>query len=216
MTLTIGVDEVGRGCLAGSVVCCAYAHDYENFDKIATVDDSKKLSAKKRDILESKIIESGFYFIDEIDEKIIDKFNILNATMWCMQKSVISLLINHFVEYDFKEIKISIDGNHNPFSKKFFNSTLLTDTELNIYNKICTNSKIECIIKGDGLIYEISCASILAKQFRDKQMIELHNKINANYGWDKNMGYGTKSHINAIEEFGFTPVHRLTFIRKFI
>ena len=220
MSIVIGVDEVGRGSLVGNVTCCAYIHN-TNYNKIIDVTDSKKLSSIKRNKLESEIINNGYYFISEMDEKTIDKINILNCTMLCMQHCLVSLIYNHIEQYN--NIKIYIDGNHNPFALKFCDKKLneymydtLSDIEKQIYNFLKTNSSIiECVIKGDAKIYEIGCASILAKEFRDKQMFTLHQLFPI-YEWNKNMGYGTQKHINTIQQHGFTLLHRITFIKKFI
>lgn len=215
--ITIGIDEVGRGSLAGTVVCCAYIQKNK---KVKEVTDSKKLSASKRKSLESNIIENGHHFIYEYDEKIINKINILNSTMLCMQKCLISIINNHIENY--KNIKIYVDGTHSPFKECFCNNLnimydYLSEHEKMLYNYLKTNNNkiIECVVKGDSKIYEIGCASILAKEYRDKQMIALHDLFPL-YEWNKNMGYGTKNHINAIKKYGFTLIHRMQFISKFI
>ena len=115
MDIIIGVDEVGRGCLCGSVVCCAYTK-IQNSNNIDKVTDSKKLSFKTRTELEKQIKVGGYYSIHEIDEVCIDKINILNATLMCMRICVIELikkLINKNLITN--NIIVYIDGNHNPF-----------------------------------------------------------------------------------------------------
>jgi len=237
--IIIGVDEVGRGSLVGSVVCCAYIHNSKN-EKIDGITDSKKLSEKQRNFFENKIINQenkNYFCIEELNEVVVDKINILNATMVCMQKCIINLLYKIYKSNnnnlgDNNEIVIYVDGDKNPFDKKylkylkFMNNNGNPSIKKTIYDKLSNtprllnknnnnNIKIECLVKGDSKIYEISCASILAKQYRDRKMVELHSKYPW-YGWNRNFGYGTKSHFESIQKYGFTLVHRKTFIQKYL
>lgn len=177
-----GVDEVGRGPLAGPVVCASVIMDLSNV--IEGITDSKKLSEKKREILYDKIIKNAIsYSIKEISPEEIDEINILNATKKCMKSAVESLSVTPDV-------------------------VLVDAVNLDI------NIKQESIIKGDLKSYTIGAASILAKVYRDRLMKE-YSKTYAEYGFDRNSGYGTKEHIEKIKEIGPCPIHRKTFIKNF-
>ena len=177
-----GVDEVGRGPLAGPVVCAAVIMPLD--DIIEGIDDSKKLSAKKREILAEQIKNKAVaHAICRIEPQIIDEINILEATRLCMKNAVESLGIKP----DF----VITDGNMTldiPFEQM-------------------------SIIKGDSLSYSIGAASIIAKVYRDAVMDE-YDKIYPEYGFEKHKGYGTKSHIDAIKRVGICPVHRRSFTKK--
>ena len=177
-----GVDEVGRGPLAGPVVCAAVIMPLE--DIIEGVDDSKKVSAKKREVLAELIKEKAIACaICRIEPEIIDEINILEATKLCMKNAVESLEI--------KPDYVLTDGN----------MTL----DIDIPQK--------SIVKGDSLSYSIGAASIVAKVYRDELMDE-YDKIYPAYGFAKHKGYGTKIHIDAIKESGICPVHRGSFTKK--
>ncbi len=180
--LIAGVDEVGRGPLAGPVVCASVIMPLD--DIIDGVDDSKKLSEKKREQLFDVIKERAIaYSIYEISQEEIDKINILNAVKTCMVSAVKKLNIE-------PEITL-VDG---------------VDTGLEI------NAKY--IVKGDQKSYTIGCASILAKVYRDRLMVE-YSKEFPEYGFEKHKGYGTKTHIEKIKEIGPCRLHRKTFIKNF-
>ena len=177
-----GVDEVGRGPLAGPVVCAAVIMPIEKI--IEGVDDSKKLSAKKRERLSEIILENAVaYAICRVEPQVIDEINILQATRLCMKNAVESLKIKP----DF----------------------VLTDGNMTLDIKIPQKS----VVKGDALSYTIGCASIVAKVYRDKLMCE-YDKIYPEYCFAKNKGYGTQIHIRAIERAGLCPVHRRSFTKK--
>ena len=179
-----GIDEAGRGPLAGPVVAAAVIFPPNVF--IEGLNDSKKLSAKQRDLLYDKIIDSAVtYAVEVVDEKSIDEINILNATKLAMDRSVGAL------------------GT--------IPDILLIDAQLLENNKI----KQIPIIKGDSLSISIAAASILAKVTRDRLMIDM-DKMYPRYGFEKHKGYGTKEHIQAIKEFGICPIHRVTFTKKFV
>ena len=175
-----GCDEVGRGCLCGPVVAAVVILD-ENFNQ-NLVNDSKKLTFKARNYLDSYIKDNVLEFtIAEISPKLIDEYNILNASIHAMHKAL-----------DFLQIRpelILVDGNR-----------------FHPYNFI----PHQCIIKGDSKILSIACASILAKNYRDDLMIKLHDEF-PEYGWNKNMGYATKVHREALNKFGPTIHHRKSF-----
>ena len=180
-----GVDEVGRGPLAGPVVCAAVIMPLEEADLIAGVDDSKKISEKKRVMLSEEIKRKAIcYSIFEVSEKEIDEINILQATRRGMREALLALPVAPDV--------VITDGNMTldiPFPQK-------------------------SIVHGDALSYSIGSASIIAKVYRDNLMDE-YAKTYPAYAFEKNKGYGTSVHINAIKEYGLCPIHRKTFTKKF-
>lgn len=177
-----GVDEVGRGPLAGPVVTCAVI--MKKNSKIEGVTDSKKLSRAKMLKLRDEILEDALAVsYGYANNKVIDDINIRQATLLAMKDAVENL-----------EIKPDI---------------LLIDAE-----KIATDIPQLNIVKGDLNEYAISCASILAKVRRDDIMINF-SKIYPEYSFDTNMGYGTKKHYEGIDNVGITPIHRLSFLKKY-
>ena len=179
--LIAGVDEVGRGPLAGPVCVAAVIMPLD--DLIEGVDDSKKLSEKKRNLLFEQIKEKAIcYSIEMVDEETIDKINILEATKLCMKKAIESLSLKPDV--------VLIDA----------------------ISKLDTDVNLRGIIKGDALSYSIGCASILAKVTRDNLMVELAKEY-PEYGFEKHKGYGTKVHIEALKQHGPCVHHRLSFLK---
>ena len=177
-----GVDEVGRGPLAGPVVCAAVIMPLD--DIIGGVDDSKKLSAKKRTCLAEEITEKAIArAICRIEPQVIDEINILEATKLCMKNAIESLNIKP----DF----VLVDGN----------MTL----DIGIPQ--------QSIIKGDFNSYSIGAASIIAKVYRDNLMDE-YAKVYPEYAFKENKGYGTKKHIEGILSAGLCPIHRRSFTKK--
>lgn len=177
-----GVDEVGRGPLAGPVVCAAVIMPLDGI--IEGIDDSKKLSAKKREKLSAMILQRAVDCrICLIEPEIIDEINILEATRLCMKNAV-------------EGLKVKPDY-------------VLTDGNMTLDISIPQLS----IVKGDFLSYSIGAASIAAKVYRDALMDEL-DKIYPEYAFAKNKGYGTAAHIKAIKEAGLCPVHRRSFTKK--
>lgn len=176
----VGCDEVGRGCLAGPVVAAAVIID-EKFQH-HLINDSKKLSKKTRLELDQYIRANALDFaIAEVSPQYIDEHNILNASIHAMHLALSRLKLS----FDY----ILVDGN------KFYPYQ---------------NIPHECIIKGDSKILSIAAASILAKNYRDNLMSQLHEDY-PQYAWDKNAGYPTKAHRDAIKKFGTTPHHRMSF-----
>ena len=174
-----GVDEAGRGPLVGSVVAAAVILDDEN--PIEGLNDSKKLSAKKREMLAVEIkLHAKSWSIATIGPEIIDEINILQASLLAMKKAIEGLVIAP----DFA----LIDGNKLPD----------------------LDCKAEAIVKGDAKVRAIAAASILAKVERDQQMLALHNEY-PQYEFDRHKGYPTKVHMALLEEFGPCPEHRKTF-----
>ncbi|MDX2050677.1 MAG: ribonuclease HII [Rickettsiaceae bacterium] len=187
--LEIGVDEVGRGALAGPVIAAALLKLDSDFH-IQGVTDSKKIPPRKREILAAKIMSSYSYAFGEASSHEIDEINILNATKLAMTRAVnncIALLRKHSEDF---EIEILVDGN-----MKF------------------ENERFKSIIKGDLSVYSISCASIIAKVHRDDIMRKA-SEFHPEFDWAKNVGYGTKAHFEAIRKHGLTKLHRKTFLNK--
>ena len=183
------IDEVGRGCLAGSVVTCALIMPKGLL--IDGVNDSKKLTAKKREGLYDTIIESALAFgIGELDCIEVDEYNIKNATKLAMVQALENLkdkegnkILPDYVVIDAEKLDIFIPQSN--------------------------------IIHGDAKCHGIAAASIIAKVTRDRQMDQLH-KLYPEYKFDKNKGYGTKEHIDALLEFGPCQIHRKSFIKKIL
>jgi len=177
--LIAGVDEVGRGPLAGPVVTAAVVLPV-SFD-LPGLTDSKKMTAKKREILDIAIKEQAIaWSLGEASTEEIDQLNILHATMLAMQRAVADLS----VDVD----KVLVDGNRAP--------------DFGI--------AAEAIIGGDGLEPCISAASIVAKVSRDRLMAAYAQSF-PQYGFERNSGYPTKQHRQALVEFGVTPIHRRSF-----
>lgn len=179
-----GCDEVGRGCLSGPVVAAAVILD-DSFEQ-NLVNDSKKLDFKTRMHLDNYIKDNvQSYAIAELPPEFIDQHNILNASIHAMHHALDKLTI--------KPELILVDGN-----------------KFHPYNYI----PHQCIIKGDSKILSIAAASILAKNYRDKLMIKLHDE-HPEYGWNTNFGYATKKHQEALIKHGSTKYHRQSFRLKY-
>jgi ribonuclease HII len=182
--LIVGIDEVGRGPLAGPVVaaCVSCSHSLTIKEELSLVRDSKKLSAKKREGL-IEAIEANFneIGIGICDHETIDRINILQASFLAMKKAITSL--------------------------KEKPSFILVDGSFIIPN---SSFKQKAIKGGDGKIFSIAAASIIAKVARDKIMEEMHAKY-PEYGFDKHKGYGTKYHLEQIKKHGPCDIHRKSF-----
>jgi len=176
--ITAGVDEVGRGCLAGPVVSAAVILK-ENIN-LKLLKDSKKISFKKRIEIAEHIKLNSTYAIGLATVEEILNLNILQAALLSMKRAIDKLSI--------KPELVLIDGNFAPRGIKNFKT----------------------IINGDEKIKSISAASIIAKVFRDQLMIKLSEKFH-NYAWERNFGYGTKSHLEGLKKFGVTSHHRKSF-----
>ena len=180
-----GIDEAGRGPLAGPVVIGCVIMKPESF--IEYVNDSKKVSETKREMLYEKITnEAVAWSTGIVDEKEIDELNILNATKKALTEAIDKL-----------EVKPDV---------------ILVDA----LDKIDTKGiKYISVIKGDAKIYSISAASIIAKVTRDRIMKE-YDEVYPEYGFAGHKGYGTAKHIQAIKEHGICPLHRKTFTKNFV
>lgn len=177
-----GVDEAGRGPLAGPVFAAAvilpenYSHEILN--------DSKKLSEKKRDLVYDDIIKDAVaYSVGIATEKEIDDINILNATFLAMKRAVDGLSVKPDLAY--------IDGNQYPK----------------------TGVEEITIVKGDSKCMSVAAASIIAKVSRDRFMLKVAEEY-PQYEFPKHKGYGTKLHYEMIEKYGISPVHRRSFLKK--
>ena len=193
--IEVGLDEVARGCLIGRVYTCAviwnpeFEPDEDNL--YLNIKDSKKLSKRKREEIEQFIKDNVLdYHISYLDEKEIDKLNILQATMKSMHNSLNGLSIN----FD----NILVDG-------KYFKPYMNQEGDFISH---------QCFEKGDSKFYSIACASILAKVEHDryiKQLCEEYPELDEKYDLLSNMGYGTKKHIEGIKKYGISLFHRKTF-----
>lgn len=182
-----GIDEVGRGPIAGPVVACAVIMGDE---KIEGIKDSKKLTDKKRREL-AKLIQENSLAIGYgiIDHTIIDEINIKEATHLAMKKA-----LENLSDKEGKPLKADL---------------ALIDAET-----IDTDIDQISIISGDDQVYSIACASILAKIYRDDLMIQ-YSKDYPGYGFENHKGYGTKKHYLAIDKYGISEIHRKSFMKKY-
>ncbi len=183
----IGVDEVGRGALVGPVVSCAVllSKEIKNYVLYEEINDSKKLTEKKRIMLSEFIKQNSIFSIGIASNIEIDRINILNATILSMKRALKKLSMPNNI--------IKVDG------PKIFNF----------------NEKTFFITKGDQKSVSIASASIIAKCYRD----EIIKKLSVTYPfyqWEKNKGYGTKKHVDAIKKFGISHLHRKSFLSKIL
>lgn len=176
---TAGVDEVGRGPLVGAVVTAAVILDPAR--PIIGLNDSKKLSEKKREKLYQEICEHALAIgVGRAEPAEIDELNILHATMLAMQRAVADLAVT--------PTEVKVDGNRCP----------------------ALNVPCQAVVGGDGSVAEISAASIVAKVLRDREMAEL-DKLFPEYGFAKHKGYPTALHMEKLQALGPTPFHRRSF-----
>lgn len=188
----VGVDEVGRGCLAGPVVACACVlpdieADSNLYELLIDINDSKQIAEAKREELSDILSEHTLFAIAEASVEEIDQINILQASLLAMRRAVEKLNLG-------SNTLCLIDGNKT-------------------VNKL--SGKQITVIKGDSQSASIACASILAKVYRDKLMAKLHPEYSY-YDFAKNKGYGSKKHREALVEFGPSNVHRLSFLKKIL
>ena len=174
-----GVDEAGRGPLAGPVTAAAVVLDPNNIPE--GLNDSKKLAARRRDVLYDQILAAAEVSIGEASVEEIDRLNILRASHLAMERAVAGLAVTP--DYAL------IDGNMIPSA---------------------LNMSCEAIVKGDARSLSISAASIMAKTWRDRGMCDLAQQF-PGYGWETNAGYPSKSHKEALQNLGVTPHHRRSF-----
>lgn len=195
----VGVDEVGRGSLAGPVVACAVIFDCLRMTRLSKIDqnwtnqinDSKQLTPKKREELAEVIKENAVFAFGEVSPEVIDEINIHNATLLAMKKAVEGLL---FQMKQPEKIFVVVDG-------KF------KIPEINFSQ--------EAVIDGDNQVFSIAAASIVAKVYRDGLMREL-GEAYEKYEFSKHKGYGTLSHRQAILKHGLSPIHRISFCSNLV
>jgi len=184
--LIVGVDEAGRGPLAGPVVAAAVALKTSRFKN--RIDDSKKLTPQARQKAYLEIIKKADFGIAVVSEKVIDRVNILNATIIAMQSAVLSLL---------RKVRCS----------KGLRPHIIVDGNV----KLKVDLPVTNIIRGDAKSKSIASASILAKVTRDSIMC-LYDRLYPHYGFLQHKGYPTKAHRSTIKRFGPSLIHRLTFL----
>ena len=221
--IVVGIDEVGRGPLAGPVVACAAV--LKSPDALLTLNDSKKLSRPKREAMFDAVKDAcACYAIASASVEEIDEINILEADFLAMRRALQALGFPGLNETA-PEIPIEVKGSLKDAANVILNEAQRNEGSSNGFPNILVavdgNLKIDKmpqdiqmpIVKGDGRIASISAASILAKVFRDRYMDKLE-KLYPGYGFDKHAGYGTKAHLDAIRRQGFTPAHRKSFHPK--
>lgn len=184
--IAAGIDEAGRGPLAGPVVAACVILDKS--DIIAGINDSKKLTKNQRQKIFLEICKKAKFGVGIVDTKTIDSINILEATKLAM----LVALENLQNKYQIFPQLILVDGNVVPFKKQYQIQEIIT------------------LVKGDSKSLSIAAASIVAKETRDKIMHDLHQDF-PQFNFDKHAGYGTKMHIEKIREFGISPFHRRSF-----
>ena len=183
--IVLGVDEAGRGPLAGPVVASAVIIK-NDFDEIMEINDSKKLTEKKRERLYKAIISNCVVGVGIASETEIDEINILNATFLAMRRAIDK--VKEIADFDI----VLVDGNHK--IREF-------------------SGEQECVIKGDSKSLAIAAASIVAKVTRDKMMCEIAKEF-PEYNFEKHKGYGTKAHREVLIEIGPCKYHRKSFLKK--
>ena len=178
--LEAGCDEAGRGCLAGPVVAAAVILPRHYRHKV--LNDSKQMTSKQRDAVKADIERDALaWAVAEVDNKEIDRINILQASFRAMHLALDQLTLTPDL--------LLIDGNR-----------------FHPYGKVAHH----CIVKGDASYLSIAAASVLAKTYRDEKMVKLSEQF-PGYGWETNKGYPTPSHRQGIRRLGVTPYHRKTF-----
>ncbi len=201
----VGIDEVGRGPLAGPVVACAAVLKNPTGD--SSLNDSKKLTRKKREAMFDTVKEECLcYAIASASAEEIDEINILEADFLAMRRALTALGFSGLVASE-PQLPIEVKGQLPPNAKVL----IAVDGNLKIRGVPAENQI--AIIQGDGRIASISAASILAKVYRDRYMDDLAVKY-PGYAFEKNAGYGTKAHLEGIRQLGMTPEHRKSFHPK--
>ena len=201
----IGIDEVGRGPLAGPVVVCAAVLQNPTGD--SSLNDSKKLTRKKREAMFDAVKEECLcYAIASASAEEIDEFNILEADFLAMRRAL-SALGFPGLKASKPKLPIEVKGLLPQ------NTKLLIAVDGNLKIRGVPEENQLAIIQGDGRVASISAASILAKVYRDRYMDNLAQKY-PGYAFEKNAGYGTKAHLEGIRKLGMTPEHRKSFHPK--
>ncbi|MFC1645554.1 ribonuclease HII [Candidatus Omnitrophota bacterium] len=185
-SFVIGIDEVGRGPLAGPLVAAAVKLKKTNFHNY--IDDSKKLTPSQREDAFGEICQKAVFGLGIINETVIDAINIVNVTKFAMEQAVANLIYVSRGRINKNKVMVLVDGNLSlglPFRSK-------------------------SIIRGDSKSLSIACASIVAKVTRDRIMA-IYNKVYPKYSFKQHKGYGTKGHIKAINKYGPCLIHRRSF-----
>ncbi len=188
-----GIDEAGRGPLAGPVVAGAVLFKPSmTLAEKAYLNDSKKMSEKKRLIAFEKITKHSFYGIGQASHKEIDELNILKATFLAMQRAFSNLYGQLLKEMPdiIEMLQIIVDGNMKP--------------------QFVENVSLQALVKADASVHEVMAASILAKVTRDEEMVK-YSKLYPEWGYEKHKGYPTKAHKEALKLYGKSPIQRLSF-----
>jgi len=207
----IGLDEVGVACLAGPVVAGAFAYPLqgtfvETFQSSIRIHDSKKLSEVQRetaeDFLRTNFQSQCYSHVAQADVEEIDKINIYHASGLAMSRALFG--VTQQIESSFGanyRAMVFIDGNKIPMALR----------------KLTSNLNFQCVVKGDGKIFAVACASIFAKNFRDQMMKDLSEKF-PGFGWESNVGYPTPEHKQAILKQGVNEFHRRSFapVREYL
>lgn len=186
-----GIDEAGRGPLAGPVCASAVVFSSKDFD-ISILNDSKKMTEKARLKAFYEITKKAYYAIGWASNVEIDTINILEATLLAMRRAF-TILYNELSKKDvscLEELKVIVDGNIMP--------------------KFIEDVKCETLVKADSIVPEVMAASIVAKVARDKMMCR-YSWVYPEWEYEKHKGYGTKAHIEAIKKYGGSPIQRLSF-----
>lgn len=206
--IILGVDEAGRGPLAGPVVASAVIIP-KYFKELDEINDSKKLTEKKREKLFNPIMENCIVGVGIADEKEIDEINILNATFLAMRRAITE--IDKKLEKNKKIIdEYSESENKNKLIKNYDITLVDGNHKIREYNKAQ-----EPVIKGDGMSLSIAAASIVAKVTRDRILLEIANEF-PDYKFEKHKGYGTKLHREILLEIGPCKYHRNSFLSKIL
>lgn len=200
-----GTDEAGRGPLAGPVVAAAVILPPNiEADDLPGLDDSKRLTAARREALVPNIKEAALaWAVAEVSAEEIDRLNILNASILAMHRALRKL--NPAPQF------IVVDGNRfRPFYTDFEEEDEATELRLHDEASLIGH---RCVVGGDGKFMSVAAASVLAKTRRDEIMTRLDAQY-PGYGWARNMGYPTREHYEALRRLGPTPLHRMTFNLK--
>lgn len=213
--IVCGIDEVGRGCLAGPVLACAAI--LPPMFPMDELNDSKKLSPKKREALANQIRRECVFGVGAISHKTIDSINILQATMRAMQKAFCELLLKlplfEFSEWFSQDgnidIEVIVDGNRVP-DLSFDALESLGFAGLSSCKKIIERAKVSALVKADAKVPAVMAASIVAKVKRDAIMCQ-YDKLFPQYGYAKHKGYPTPAHKKACLDYGVSPIQRLSF-----
>lgn len=195
--LVIGVDEVGRGAIAGPVVAgaCAISNFQFSIFKNLGIDDSKRLTVRKREELDKIIRKEARWGIGEVGVATINKVGIVKATEKAMRSAIANCKLKiKNCKFQNKKVFVLVDAFH----VKYIPGVGLPNQK--------------GIIKGDQKVLSIAAASIIAKVYRDELMANTKNR----YGWKRNKGYGTAEHLAKIKKYGLTKLHRLAFVKNII